>query len=180
MKPPYRTTSDRAAFFILCCVHFFFGRGHNVDTPSKKDVSASLQKRPFSLCQMRKTPIFLRTCQPLLLLLRIQQLLRLHQPSGCCPLQHCNSMYFPVILKAYENQRISAVFPVFLLYYIFFRFFLCLIETWTQCGHSIHLIQNLLCVLFHLFCYMLINIQSRTNIFVSKPHLYNFWWNTGF
>ena len=152
----------------------------NGNTPSKKDVSASLQKRPFSLYQMRKTPIFLRTCQPLLLLLQIQQLLRLHQPSGCCPLQRCNSMYFPVTLKAYENQRISAVFPVFLLYYIFFRFFLCLIGTWTQCGHSIHLIQNLLCVLFHLFCYMLINIQSRTNIFVTKPHLYNFWWNTGF
>ena len=88
-------------------------REHNVDTPSKKDVSASLQKRPFSLYQMRKTPIFLRICQPLLLLLRIQQLLRLHQPSGCCPLQRCNSMYFPVTLKAYENQRISAVFPVF-------------------------------------------------------------------
>ena len=106
--------------FLLCCVHFFFERGHNVDTPSKKDVSASLQKRPFSLYQMRKTPILLRICQPLLLLLRIQQLLRLHQPSGCCPLQRCNFMYFPVTLKAYENQRISAVFPVFLLYYIFF------------------------------------------------------------
>ena len=112
-KPPYRTTFDRAAFFILCCVHFVFGRGHNVVTASKKDVSASLQKRPFSLYQMRKTPILLRICQPLLLLLQIQQLLRLHQPSGCCPLQRCNSMYFPVILKAYENQRISAVFPVF-------------------------------------------------------------------
>ena len=135
----------------------------NGSTASKKDVSASLQKRPFSLCQMRKTPIFLRTCQPLLLLLRIQQLLRLHQPSGCCPLQHCNSMYFPVILKAYENQRISAVFPVFLLYYIFFRFFLCLIETWTQCGHSIHLIQNLLCVLFHLFCLLRRILYSTRN-----------------
>ena len=115
-KPPYRTTSDRAAF-LLCCVHFFFGRGHNVDTASKKDVSASLQKRPFSLYHFnpppRKEGDIIRTCQPLLLLLQIQQLLRLHQPSGCCPLQRCNSMYFPVTLKAYENQRISAVFPVF-------------------------------------------------------------------
>ena len=111
-KPPYRTTFDRAAFFILCCVHFFFGRGHNVDTPSKKDVSASLQKRPFSLYQMRKTPIFLRICQPLLLLLQIQQLLRLHQPSGCCPCQSSPSFQrVPVQRKNLQTVRQSASVP---------------------------------------------------------------------
>ena len=107
-KPCYNEKIHPDKFIITMCLF-----SPNGNTASKKDVSASLQKRPFSLYQMRKTPILLRTCQPLLLLLQIQQLLRLHQPSGCCPLQRCNSMYFPVILKAYENQRISAVFPVF-------------------------------------------------------------------
>ena len=71
-KPCYNEKIYSDKFIITMCLF-----SPNGNTASKKDVSASLQKRPFSLYQMRKTPIFLRICQPLLLLLQIQQLLRL-------------------------------------------------------------------------------------------------------
>ena len=97
------------SYLIYHTVSIFSECGHS----NQKGRFCIAAKTSFFVVSIEKTPIFLRTCQPLLLLLPIQQRLRLHQPSGCCPLQRCNSMYFPVSLKAYENQRISAVFPVF-------------------------------------------------------------------
>ena len=106
-KPCYNEKIHPDKFIITMCLF-----SPNGNTASKKDVSASLQKRPFSLYQMRKTPILLRTCQPLLLLLRIQQLLRLHQPSGCCPCRSSPSFQrVPVQKKNLQTVRQSASAP---------------------------------------------------------------------
>ena len=106
-KPCYNEKIYSDKFIITMCLF-----SPNGNTPSKKDVSASLQKRPFSLYQMRKTPILLRTCQPLLLLLQIQQLLRLHQPSGCCPCRSSPSFQrVPVQRKNLQTVRQSASVP---------------------------------------------------------------------
>lgn len=106
-KPCYNEKIHPDKFIITMCLF-----SPNGNTASKKGVFAAMQKRPFSLCQNEKMPILLRIFQPLLLLLPIQQLLRLHQPSGCCPCRSSPSFQrVPVQRKNLQTVRQSASVP---------------------------------------------------------------------
>ena len=120
-KPCYNEKIHPDKFFDFCILRILPGLSYGVrflqtgtqcGHSKQKGRFCITAKTPFFVVSNEKTPILLRTCQPLLLLLRIQQLLRLHQPSGCCPCRSSPSFQrVPVQRKNLQTVRQSASVP---------------------------------------------------------------------